>query len=180
MGHPLIPSFDSVIFYPRVVVPSAKYFANVHPNWITLFNCYIKWLAFCAVLSWSPWALLLWGTLERYLDCLDGVVARKYDKHSTVGHWLDKSTDLVYRWASAGAGLCASVPLLSQDIVAPGSLMVVCVALPGIYAWDAYKGNIVAGDTSVQSLAIYVEDNATLLTVILPLMQAWILNRCIV
>lgn len=178
MGNPLIPSFDSLVFYPHVVVPSAKYFSNVNPNWITLFNCGIKWLAFCAVLSWSPWALLFWGALERYLDCLDGVVARKFNKSSTLGHWLDKSTDLVYRWASAGAGLYASAPLLAQDVLAPGSLMLVCVALPGIYVWDAYKGNIVDGNTTEKSLAIYVEDNATLLAVLLPLMQVWILSRC--
>ena len=180
MGNPLIPSFDSCIFYPHIVVPSAKYFANIHPNLITIFNCYIKWLAICAVVSWNPWALLFWGSIERYLDCLDGVVARKYNKHSMVGHWLDKGTDLIYRWLSAAAGVYGSVPLLSQDTVAPGCLILVCVALPGIYVWDAYKGNIVHGNTSVQSIAIHIEDNATLLCVLLPFMQGWILSRCVV
>ena len=180
MGNPLIPSFDSLVFYPRVVIPSAKYFSNVHPNWITLVNCGVKWLAFCAVLSWSPCALLCWGALERYLDCLDGVVARKFNKGSTLGHWLDKTTDLVYRWASAGAGLCVSAPLLAQDVLAPGSLVLVCVALPGIYVWDAYNGNIVDGNTTDKSIAIYVEDNATLLVVLLPLLQMWISSRCVV
>ena len=104
MGNPLILSFDSIIFYPYCVVPCAKYFSRVHPNFITAFNCLVKWWAFCAILSWSPWRFLLWGTLERYLDCLDGVAARKFNKSSTFGHWMDKSTDLVYRWSSALSG----------------------------------------------------------------------------
>lgn len=174
----MVPSFDSTIFYPHVVQPSAKYFSRVHPNWITLFNCYVKWLAFCAVLSWSPWALLVWGALERYLDCLDGVVARKFDKRSVFGHWMDKTTDLVYRWASASAGVYVSIPLLAQDAVAPGSLVLVCVGLPALYAYEAYRGNIIGGNTTAASIAIHVEDNATLLVVLLPLMQAWIMARC--
>ena len=178
MGNPLILSFDSIIFYPYCVVPCAKYFSRVHPNFITAFNCLVKWWAFCAILSWSPWRFLLWGTLERYLDCLDGVVARKFNKSSTFGHWMDKSTDLVYRWSSGIVGVRQAIPLLSQDVVAPGTLIFISIACLMTYVHDALLGHIVGGNTSARGLAIYVEDNATLLCVILPMVQWWILQRC--
>ena len=178
MGNPLIWSFDSEIFYPRCVVPCAKYFKNVHPNWITLLNCLIKWWAFCAILAWSPWRLLLWGALERFLDCLDGVVARKYNKLSVFGHWMDKSTDFVYRWSSAIAAVGLCVPLLTQDVWAPGALIAMSVGCPGVYIYDGYRGHIDKGNTSANGMAIYLEDNATLLCVVFPAMQWWVLQRC--
>jgi len=178
MGNPLIQSFDSVLFYPHCVVPCATYFRYVHPNFITLFNCVIKWWAFCAILSWSPWRLLIWGTLERFLDCLDGVVARKFNKQSPVGHWLDKSTDLVYRWASAGAAITLSVPLLSQDAWGPGMLIAICLGCPGVYVHDAVRGHIQNGNTAPTGIAIYLEDNATLLCFVLPALQYYILSTC--
>ena len=177
MGNPLIWSFDSEIFYPRCVVPCAKY-VRIHPNWITLFNCLIKYWAFCAILTWSPWRLLVWGTLERFLDCLDGVVARKQNKMSTFGHWMDKSTDMVYRWSSAAAAIGMCVPLLAQDLWAPGSLIAISVLCPGVYIYDGYHGHIDKGNTSAKGVAIYLEDNATLLCAILPMMQWWVTQRC--
>ena len=44
------------------------------------------------------------------------------------------------------------------------------------YVHDALLGHIAGGNTPARGLAIYVEDNATLLCVILPMVQWWILN----
>ena len=41
-------------------------------------------------------------TLERYLDCLDGHLARRYNMCTTAGHYMDKSTDFVFRWTCVG------------------------------------------------------------------------------
>ena len=121
-GDPLVWSFDQVVFYPKCVDPFVPHCQHIHPNWITLLNVLVKWFAFIAIVEWSPWGLLFWGTLERFLDCLDGRVARRFNKSSTFGHWMDKSTDLVFRWGSAGYAVYACLPLLAQDILAPGAL----------------------------------------------------------
>lgn len=178
-GDPLLShSFDELVFYPKCVDPFVRYFRNVHPNYITLFNVFIKYKAFLSVLAWSPWGLLFWGTVERWLDCLDGRVARRFNKLSTFGHWFDKVTDLIFRWMSAVCAVWMCLPLLWQDILAPGTLIVVCVACPGVYVYDGWRGRIVNGNTREDALAIYLEDNATLLCLLLPMLQWFVLSRC--
>ena len=180
-GDPLLHySFDDLVFYPKCVDPFVPYCKNIHPNWITLLNIFVKWFALMSVLEWNPWGLLVWGTLERWLDCLDGRVARRFNKTSFIGHWMDKVSDLIYRWSSAGIAVWLSVPLLKQDLVAPGALISVCIACPALYVYDGYHGRIVDGNTTRESIAIYLEDNATLLCLLFPLMQWYILSRCVV
>ena len=91
---------------------------------------------------------------------------------------MDKSTDMVYRWSSAAVAVRMCVPLLAQDLWAPGSLIAISVICPGVYIYDGYRGHIDRGNTSANGWAIYLEDNATLLCVILPMMQWWVTQRC--
>ena len=179
MGSPVLQlSFDYLCFYPYVVLPTVKYFKNVHPNYITIFNLIIKYYSFAAAMSWN-WQRLLWlGTLERYLDCLDGSVARKFEKCSTVGHCLDKYSDLIFRFGTAVGIIQNTLPLLQEDIFAPLLLLLVVFSCPAVFIYDAFRGKIDNLNTSADSIAIIIEDNATLLCLILPLLQFFCVQRC--
>ena len=179
MGDPLLlVSFDYIIFYPWCVDPFVRFFRGVHPNYITLFNLIIKYYAYMAVIRWDWYGLLWLGTFERFLDCLDGRVARKFDKCSPLGHALDKYSDLIFRFFTAYRLICMTLPLFQQDFLAPFLLLMVCAACPLVFVFDAARGRIVNLETQVDSLAIVVEDNATLLCLLLPALQYFCIQRC--
>jgi len=179
MGDPLlIQSFDYVIFYPLIVDPFVPWCANIHPNMITIFNCLIKYIAYLSAITWN-WQRLLWiGTLERFLDCLDGRVARKYNKCSEFGHALDKYTDLIFRFGTAIELIRMTFPLFQHDFIAPFLLLAVCAACPSVFIFDAFRGRIQNLNTQANSISIIVEDNATLLCLILPALQWLCVVRC--
>lgn len=171
MGKPLVPSFDSLVFYKHVVEPTAPYFKNIHPIFITLFNVLIKYWAIMCLLrtELSMVEMLSIHTLERYLDCLDGHLARRYNKCTTVGHYMDKSTDFVFRWTCAGV-MCTQAyhrffnhPFCAIFIF--GMSLLCC----GVYILDTLvNGTVVNGVATAESYAIYIEDNGTLLCVLVP------------
>lgn len=179
MGDPLlIRSFDYQLFYPYCVDPFVVYCRNIHPNYITLFNFIVKYYAYLCAITWNWQGLLVLGTAERFLDCLDGRVARKFNKCSPLGHALDKYSDLIFRFFTAYRLIQLTIPLFAQDFLAPFLLIAVCGLCPAVFIFDAARGRIINLETQVDSLAIVVEDNATLLCLILPLLQYLCVARC--
>ncbi|MFT7689055.1 MAG: phosphatidylglycerophosphate synthase [Candidatus Azotimanducaceae bacterium] len=70
-------------------------FENVHPNVLSCVGLLMDFVIFNAILAQS---LLItgFGMLIRYLcDCLDGAIARKYNKVSDIGGILDTAADNV-------------------------------------------------------------------------------------
>ena len=179
MGLPLLDqSFDKVIFYPYVVTPLVKHCSRISPNTVTVVNFLFKYLCLKSIVTFSPWNYFLWSNVERVLDCLDGEIARTYDKKSRAGHYLDKVGDAAYRFTSAYLGIRACLPLLQVDLLAPGSIIALSLLCPGLYVYEFFRGRLDNLETSGDTLAIYLEDNGTLLNVLIPILQAWTLSRC--
>ena len=118
--------------------------------------------------------LTLFLTLERVLDCLDGEVARYYHKCTSIGHYLDKYSDLVYR-------ICMCYQTLKICIYAKyysisWIILLICSTLfPSLYIYDYSIGKI-TGDfiNSRDSKSILVEDNATIICILLPILVSFI------
>jgi phosphatidylglycerophosphate synthase len=69
--------------------------ANIHPNWISLAAMLVGLVGAAAVWQGMLWLGLLLWLINRTLDGLDGVVARKFGKQSDFGGYLDLALDYV-------------------------------------------------------------------------------------
>ena len=175
MGRPKITSFDSLITYP-FVKKTVPYFTTVHPNWITLVCIYIKYVSIVALSELQLDLLAAYMILERYLDCLDGEVARTYHKTSQIGNYLDKYSDLVYRIYMILYCVYYSSILMTPSVywILLSSLTLIC---PLLYLLDWKNGLFDSSmDCSGHGVAIYLEDNASLLCFLLP----WTLSQLLV
>lgn len=88
-----IYSFDSAFTYKFVDLISNE---TMEPNMITMLNTIPSAFAlyFLYVADYTFFFIFL--IIRIVLDCLDGHVARKYNKTSTFGGYLDHCTDLVF------------------------------------------------------------------------------------
>lgn len=91
-----LPNTDK-FFYDNVVDPLSNYFANIHPNYITLFG-----LPFSFIVYMTHWFLPLsfiisycFMMLRTLCDLLDGHTARKYNKETVLGACLDTLADAI-------------------------------------------------------------------------------------
>ena len=173
MGRPLLPnSFDAWVTYP--VVYRITPFADVHPNWITAVCIVFKLL--CLAETWDypegfdGLRFAAWMTMERLTDCLDGEVARHFSRQSKVGHYLDKVSDVCFRYTGVGILVWRLFPFLWAANAWAFATLLLCLSLPGVYVYEACVSQRIKGDmnTPADSWAIYVEDNATLLCAALP------------
>ena len=96
MGRPLIKSYDSLITYP-IIRSIVDNFKDIHPIYITIANIFIKILSLIYLNNFNIIPLFITLILERFLDCLDGEVARKFNKCTNLGHYMDKYSDVIYR-----------------------------------------------------------------------------------
>ena len=167
MGVPLISSFDSLITYP-CIEHHLFLFKHIHPILITLGNIYFKYRCLFDIQYLNYISLGKNLFMERYLDCLDGLVARKYNKCTTLGHYMDKYSDVVFRviMSYQCINIAYQYYALSYYWFAFVSLLVSC---PGAYLLDYYKGHINSNMIVPKySYSIYIEDNASLLCIFLP------------
>ncbi|MDA3022288.1 MAG: DUF5941 domain-containing protein [Actinomycetota bacterium] len=82
---------------------------GLSPNAVTSISFLIGLLAAAAFAAGSRWFLIIGAILLQLslvIDCVDGEVARATSRFSTLGAWLDASTDRVKEYA-AYAGLAA-------------------------------------------------------------------------
>ena len=90
---------------------------GLSPNAITTISFVIGLLAAASFAAGSRWFLLLGAILLQLslvIDCVDGEVARATRRFSTLGAWLDASTDRVKEYA-AYAGLAAGAVAMGFD-----------------------------------------------------------------
>lgn len=167
MGRPKITSIDSLVVYP-LVEQTVQYYQLIHPNWITMVCIVTKYQALLSLQSLALWQLMFWMLTERYLDCLDGEVARYYNKTSQLGNYLDKYSDVLYRLCMVKHCLYHSYSLfvLNTTWFAFVGLTLLC---PLLYVIDYRRGLLSKNmECSGRGIAIYLEDNATLLCFVLP------------
>jgi len=71
-------------------------FKNIHPNIISIIGIYLNVLILRSILlNKSKHILYILILLRCLSDILDGMVARKYNKKSKLGGWLDTIQDLL-------------------------------------------------------------------------------------
>ncbi len=88
------------------------------PNAITIVSLVVGLAAALSFAVGERWALVLGAVLMQVslvIDCSDGEVARLTGRYSTVGAWLDASTDRIKEYV-AYAGLAAGVWASGSDI----------------------------------------------------------------
>ncbi len=104
---------------------------GLSPNAITTISFVIGLLAAASFAGGSRWFLLLGAILLQLslvIDCVDGEVARATRRFSTVGAWLDASTDRVKEYA-AYAGLAAGAVTMGFDSWRAWSLALVLMVV---------------------------------------------------
>lgn len=84
-----------------------RFFAAISPNLLSLLAVVPGLLSAYAIIEgWLGWALFLW-LVNRFLDGLDGLVARVHDKKSDFGGYLDLLLDFVVYLAIPAAFVAA-------------------------------------------------------------------------
>ena len=71
-------------------------FKNIHPNIISIIGIYLNILIlWCVLHDISIHIVSILIILRCLTDILDGMIARKYDKKSKLGGWLDTIQDML-------------------------------------------------------------------------------------
>jgi len=79
------------------IINNFTLFKYIAPNIITISGLIINFIIFNLLqTNNSNYYLVIFLILYRWLaDCLDGAVARKYNKGSKIGHYLDTVSDII-------------------------------------------------------------------------------------
>ncbi len=175
MGRPQIDSVDKYITYP-IVYSFVPYFKDIHPIYITIACIVSKYFSILLLYSQYPFLLSFVLLTERGLDCLDGEVARYYNKCTLIGHYLDKYSDVVFRLIMTK--ICLEISLTASYFnISCLLLFLGCLMCPGVYVFDYLKGNIKSDmNTNPMCVSLVLEDNATLLCFIIPILISFIPN----
>ncbi len=97
----------------RVEEPLVAQMKGVSPNGLTLVALLVGLAAaLCAAYGLYPWALLGW-LLNRFIDGLDGALARSQRKHSDFGGYFDILADYVI-YAAVPVGLALGAPTFER------------------------------------------------------------------
>ena len=168
MGRPLVIGTDTLIAYPLVDY-ILVYFGNIHPNYITILGMIFKFLSIYFMYSKYYFLMFIFRLIERISDCLDGEVARVYNKRSYFGHLLDKLSDMICNIATIYCGLvigynnCKNHQLLLFHVL-------LYLSVPVIYLIDIISGRIPKNMSVTKDMYfIYIEDNSILLSLLIPL-----------
>ncbi len=87
-------------YISQSILERTDIFSNIHPNLITGFGFIMNFLIFHQIYN-TNYDYLPYTLFMRWLaDCLDGNVARKYKKTSTLGNNLDLSSDIILIYGS--------------------------------------------------------------------------------
>lgn len=73
-------------------------FQNVSPNSVTIVGILCNFIIlYMTIKSEYNYVILFLSIMIRFLsDCLDGAIARKYNKQSKIGHYLDTFSDMFF------------------------------------------------------------------------------------
>jgi len=140
-------SIDSLITYKYL-----DYITNekMNPNAITLFNIIPSLISLYYVYHKDYLLFFIFLIIRTVLDCLDGLVARKYNKTSKLGAFLDIFTDLCFN----SALLYIVLNNYSNDV----KLYSICLFLIISLYWYYYPNdltNIIPDNSLLSSPLIY-------------------------
>lgn len=79
----------------KVVLDKLDFFEYIEPNYITIIGFVLNFYIFTAIVSRDTNFLPILMMLRWLADTLDGNVARKYNKTSKIGNYLDVFSDTV-------------------------------------------------------------------------------------
>lgn len=84
-------------YLTNLVTDNTDIFKNVHPNTITIIGMIINYLIYIEIIvnktiNWDKLAVMF--IFRWFADCLDGNIARKYNKQSDLGNKLDTLSDI--------------------------------------------------------------------------------------
>jgi len=167
MGRPLINGMDKLLIYPCVDF-ALPYCKIIHPLMITILSIIYKYNILMYFDKLNSDILCLYMLAERYYDCLDGEIARKYNKCSTLGHYMDKGSDFIY-WN----GICIrSLVFLYMNptfTIYWWSFSLILMYVPFAILMDTKSNkHKLLGTISEDSWFIYLEDNGGLFAFMLP------------
>ena len=83
--------FDTLICY--LLVSKTDIFKNVDPNLISIFGIVLNYVWFIFLYNGFKWTGLTILIIRMICDSLDGMVARKYNKKTRLGGFLDTLGD---------------------------------------------------------------------------------------
>ena len=83
--------------FTEYIINNLTLFKYIHPNLITISGLIINFIIFNLLNTNNPnYYLVIFLILYRWFaDCLDGAIARKYNKGSKLGHYLDTFSDII-------------------------------------------------------------------------------------
>lgn len=80
------------------ILDNTDIFKNIHPNYVTSFGIIINFVLLYLCIDKKKINITMIGILlllRWFVDCLDGNIARKYDKKSDFGNKLDGISDMM-------------------------------------------------------------------------------------
>jgi phosphatidylglycerophosphate synthase len=175
MGKPLINSFDKYWIYTFVDI-FLPFCENIHPNLVTCLSIIFKVGVIYNFRIYSPILLGTFMTLERFCDSLDGEIARKFKKCSLIGHYMDKVSDFIY-WncicVVSAMFLYTNLTFSVYWWIYFSILAYVPLSLVADTRADRFK---FLGNIPKDSWFIYIEDNGSLFSLLIPYVMANIKN----
>lgn len=114
--------------------------AWISPNQLTIMRMtFVPVLVFCVIYHYFGWALLIF-LIAGATDALDGLLARKYDRQTAVGAFLDPMADKLLLSSSfvllslpsldlpTHIPLWLTIPAVSRDILIVTSCVIISIA----------------------------------------------------
>ena len=170
MCRPLINGFDKYWIYTFVDI-LLPFCQNVSPNFITFMSIICKFLIINNFTYYNSITLCSLMTFERFFDCLDGEIARKFDKCTTIGHYLDKISDFIY-WNLIT--IFSAIFLYNNPTftIYWWIYFIILSYIPSAVVLDVFSNKWNLFDSvSKQSWFIYAEDNGSLFSILIPYMM---------
>lgn len=151
--------------------PFVRYFKGIHPNVLTLLGS-IPPLLFFVFVVFHWYVLALIAFVGNFFDFIDGMVARKYNKVSAFGGFLDSTLDRIGDFLIISAFAFAGI--VRWEIVAPLLLFSFLIS----YArGTSEKVALAQGDTTTKFNVGMIERTERLGTVILALILYMLLPQ---
>ena len=91
------------------------YLPNINPDIVSVLSVFLMAVAFVRPLDY--WWIVMFATASLILDWLDGVIARKFDRVSRRGYWVDMTCDRICELMIAIYSPLLWVPLFAVNMI---------------------------------------------------------------
>ena len=115
MPEPSKNSIDYILFYQNINKFVYKICnTNITPNMITISSILLLYPIYYAIRNKKIYHVLFLILFRHFIDCLDGQVARKCNKVSEFGNYLDIFTDMLFYTVILFAGITLKYKTLNN------------------------------------------------------------------